>query len=176
MFFLILFRGNEKSCNFAVEDSPTRRDDFKLWRPPLKPHYCGFIVISTSIILVLRQSPYLVGEGLSLFARVEAEDSSCVFDRGLLSESDGLLVVGGGVFGASHLYGVASTVPPVWQVATPAGLSSPHSSSTARPTTMRSTPSSWKTRAPWRRTPREQLTTEEIKRRYREAMEKRGMG
>ena len=58
----------------------------------------------------------IVGEGLALFARVEAEDASCVFGCGLLSESDGFLVVGGGVFGASYLYGVAPTVPPVGRV------------------------------------------------------------
>ena len=38
----------------------------------------------------------VVGEGLALFARVEAEDASCVLGRGRLSESDGFLVVGGG--------------------------------------------------------------------------------
>ena len=58
----------------------------------------------------------IVGEGLSLLAGVESEDASCVLGCGLLSEAECLLVVGGGVFGSSHLYGVAPTVPPVGRI------------------------------------------------------------
>ena len=65
----------------------------------------------------------IVGEGLALLARVEAEDASCVLGRGLLSKAESLLVVGGSVFGASYLYGVAPTVPPVgWVVGIPEGV------------------------------------------------------